>query len=170
MASGLEDKWRNMTLTEADSDALIEDDEPDELTEELVAHSLVGKLMTNIPFNPEALKNTMKSLWKPTKGLVVREIEDNIFGDREKVLDQGPWSFDGKLLLLKEIRKGEQPAEMNFDKARFWVKAYQIPVDKRRKSMAMSIANKMGTFIDYDGSDPFGYKKYMRFRVDLEVS
>ncbi|KAL2929274.1 Lipoprotein PrgK [Bienertia sinuspersici] len=48
-------------------------------------------------------------------------------GDREKVMDQGPWSFDGKLLLLKDVKRGEQPAEMSFNMARFWVKVYQVP-------------------------------------------
>ncbi|KAL2903855.1 hypothetical protein RDABS01_002565 [Bienertia sinuspersici] len=178
MATNLEERWKALTLTEAEDDALVcEEEEVDEVSDQLVALSLVGKLLTNAPFNPEALKNTMRSLWKPTKSLVVREIEDNIFvfqfflrADREKVLEQGPWSFDGKLLLLKEVKKGEQPAEMAFNIARFWVKAYQIPVDRRRRSMAVAIANKMGKFVDFDGTDPFGYKKYMRFRVDLDIS
>ncbi|KAL2935262.1 RNA-binding E3 ubiquitin-protein ligase MEX3C [Bienertia sinuspersici] len=117
MASELEEKWRSMTLTEAESDALVE--ELDELFEQLVAHSMVGKLMTNTPFNPEALKNTMRSLWKLVKGLV---------GDREKVLYQGPWSFD----------------------------VYQIMVDKWRESMEMPIANKMGTFVEFDEPNAFG--------------
>ncbi|KAL2938973.1 hypothetical protein RDABS01_022422 [Bienertia sinuspersici] len=177
MASGLEEKWKAMSLTEEEEDALICDDDPEELSEQLVAHSLVGKLLTDSPFNPEALTNTMRNLWKPSKGLVVREIENNIFvfqffskGDREKVMDQGPWSFDGKLLLLKDVKRGEQPAEMSFNMARFWVKVYQVPVDRRKKSMAMAIANRIGTFVEFDSSDSFGYRKFMRFRVDLDIS
>ncbi|KAL2895154.1 hypothetical protein RDABS01_011063 [Bienertia sinuspersici] len=168
MASSLEEKWKAMSLTEEEEDALICDDDPDELSEQLVAHSLVGKL---------GLKNTMRNLWKPSKGLVVREIENNIFvfqffskGDREKVMDQGSWSFDGKLLLLKDVKRGEQPAKMSFNMARFWVKVYQVPVDRRKKSMAMAIANRIGTFVEFDSSNPFGYRKFMRFRVDLDIS
>ncbi|KAL2903860.1 hypothetical protein RDABS01_002570 [Bienertia sinuspersici] len=168
MVANLEERWKALSLTKAEDDALVcEEEEVDEVSDQLVALSLVGKLLTNAPFNPEALKNTMRSLWKPTKSLVVREIEDNIFvfqfflwADREKVLEQGPWLFDGKLLLLKEVKKGEQPAEMAFNIVRFWVKAYQIPVDRRRRSMAVAIANKMGKFVDFDGTDPFGYKKF----------
>ncbi|KAL2928887.1 UDP-N-acetylmuramoyl-L-alanyl-D-glutamate--LD-lysine ligase, partial [Bienertia sinuspersici] len=159
-----------LSLTEAEEDALIcEDEETDELLDQLVAHSLVGTLLTDTPYNPEAFKNTMRSLWKPSRGLVVREIENNIFvfqffskADREKVLDQGPWSFDDRLLLLKEDKKGDHPTEMKFNITRFWVKAYQIPVDRRKKLMAMAIANRMGVFVDFDGNDPFGYRKYMR--------
>ncbi|KAL2896730.1 Minor capsid protein L2 [Bienertia sinuspersici] len=102
MASGLEDKWKNLMLTDAEEDTLVCEDEPYDLIDELVSHSLVGKLLTDTPFNPKALNNTMKNLWKPSKGLVVREIENSVFvfqfcskSDREKVLEQGPWSFDG---------------------------------------------------------------------------
>ncbi|KAL2926627.1 Collagen alpha-1(XIV) chain [Bienertia sinuspersici] len=153
MASGLEDKWKNLMFTDAKEDTLVCEDEPDDLTDELVSHSLVGKLLTDTPFNPKALNNTMRNLWKPLKGLVVREIENSIFVfqfysklDREKVLEQGPWV------------------------ARFWVKAYQLSVNKRKRLMAMVVANKMGTFVDFDELDPFSYKKYMRFRVDIDVS
>ncbi|KAL2925942.1 hypothetical protein RDABS01_000013 [Bienertia sinuspersici] len=161
MANGLEDKWKALSLTAAEEDALVVEDEADELSDQLVAHNLAGKLLSDAPYNPEALKITMSRA-----GLVVREIENNIFvfqffskSDREKVLEQGPWSFDGKLLLLKEVNKGEQPAEMTFNMVRSWVKVYQLPVDKRRKPMAMAIANKMGSFVEFDGTDPFDYKK-----------
>ncbi|KAL2896762.1 Cellular nucleic acid-binding protein [Bienertia sinuspersici] len=85
-------------------------------------------------------------------------------------MEQGPWSLDGKLLLLKEIIVGEQPAETVFDRVQFWIKANQLPMDKRRKSMVMAMANKMGSFVDFDTSDPFGYKKYTRFRVEIDPS
>ncbi|KNA16728.1 hypothetical protein SOVF_086500, partial [Spinacia oleracea] len=35
--------------------------------------------------------------------------------------------------------------------------------------MAMSMASRMGKFVEYDESDPLGWKKYMRFRVDLRL-
>ncbi|KAL2924423.1 Cellular nucleic acid-binding protein [Bienertia sinuspersici] len=34
--------------------------------------------------------------------------------------------------------------------------------------MAIVMANKMGKFVEFDSSDPFGYKKFMRFRVDID--
>ncbi|KAL2895815.1 Speract receptor [Bienertia sinuspersici] len=102
MVDELSDKWKKTSLIDAEEEALVWDDEPDGLMDELVAHSLALKLITESPFNSEALKNIMKNLWKLTKGLVAREIKNNIFIfqffsklDREKVMDQGTWSFDG---------------------------------------------------------------------------
>ncbi|KAL2895825.1 hypothetical protein RDABS01_000823 [Bienertia sinuspersici] len=126
MVDELSDKWKKTSLIDAEEEALVWDDEPDGLMDELVAHSLAPKLITESPFNSEVLKNIMKNLWKPTKGLVAREIKNNNFIfqffsklDREKVMDQGTWSFD----------------------------AYQFPARKRKKTMAMT--NKIWQFIQF---------------------
>lgn len=137
---------------------------------------LVGKLLSKNPYSIDALKNTMKSAWQLEGGVVVREIENSIFMfqffsmlDKQKVLDNGPWSFDGSPLLLKEVDYEMQPSEITFDSIRFWVKAYDVPLSKCTKSMAISLDSKMGKFVEYDESDPLGWNKYMCFRVDLRL-
>lgn len=42
MANSLEENWKNLTFTNAEEDALVCEDE---LTDELLWHSLVGKLL-----------------------------------------------------------------------------------------------------------------------------
>lgn len=42
-----------------------------------------------------------------------------------------------------------------------------VPLNKRTKSMAKSLAEKMGTFVEFDETDPISWSKYMRFRVDV---
>jgi len=42
------------------------------------------------------------------------------------MLDEGPWAFDWKILLIKERKGLEQPWEIKFNIVRFWVKAYDI--------------------------------------------
>uniref|UniRef100_A0A803LVT3 Zinc knuckle CX2CX4HX4C domain-containing protein n=1 Tax=Chenopodium quinoa TaxID=63459 RepID=A0A803LVT3_CHEQI len=36
--------------------------------------------------------------------------------------------------------------------------------------MAISMASNIGSFVEYDESDPIGWNKYMRFRVDLKLN
>lgn len=62
--------------------------------------------------------------------MVIKEIK-NIFvfeffaqSDKNHVLNEGPWSFDGHLLLLKQMTGVEQPSEVKFTIARIWMKAY----------------------------------------------
>ncbi|KAL2920896.1 Polyribonucleotide nucleotidyltransferase, partial [Bienertia sinuspersici] len=124
MENELAEKWKQLSLTKAKEDKLVYENEPDEVMDEL------GNQNNIFVFQFSAKAN------------------------KEKVLDQGPWSFDKKLLLLKEVVAGEHPAEMVFNAVRFWVKVYQLPVDKRKKSMAAAMTNKMGKFVDLDPSKP----------------
>ena len=64
------------------------------------------KVLTNKPFNRDAFKNTMISVWKRSKPVCI-EVGDNIFVfqfkhivDRRKVLMLGPWSFDKAVVLM----------------------------------------------------------------------
>lgn len=141
-----------------------------------VGLALVGKLFTNSVFNIEAMKSVLRSSWKPLKGMVVREIDKNLFVfqffcpmDRAKVIDQSPWSFDNHLLLLKEISGLEQPKDLDFNTVDFSIKVYNVPFVKRSKALAQAIGNKVGQFLDFDDSDISGWSKYMRIRVRLRV-
>ncbi|KAL2941280.1 hypothetical protein RDABS01_029630 [Bienertia sinuspersici] len=131
--------------------------------------------MTNNPFSMEALKNTMKIAWRLGREVVVREIEHNLFifqffspMDKAKILEEGPWSFNGPPPLLKEVDHEIQPSEIVFDMIRFWVKVEDMQLNKRTRAMAISLAASMGEFVDFDDSDPIGWSKYMRFRVDIK--
>ncbi|KAL2921547.1 hypothetical protein RDABS01_013038 [Bienertia sinuspersici] len=90
--------------------------------------------------------------------------------DKMKVLEEGLWSFFGAPLLLKEVEEGIQPSEIVFDSIRFWVKAEDVPLNKRRKCMAISLASSMGEFVEFDEMDPIGWRKYLRFRVDIKLN
>ncbi|KAL2905528.1 Argininosuccinate synthase [Bienertia sinuspersici] len=99
------------------------------------------------------------------KGITVRDIENNLFmfsflsaSDKAKVLDDGPWSFDKSPLLLKEIENDEHPSEISLDTIHFWVKAYDVPLDKCTKSMAVSMASKMDLGLD---NGVYGVSGYM---------
>uniref|UniRef100_A0A803ML34 DUF4283 domain-containing protein n=1 Tax=Chenopodium quinoa TaxID=63459 RepID=A0A803ML34_CHEQI len=176
MAAVLENKIKGMTLIEEEEEIVDCDMEEEEEINEQLMLCLVGKLLTSNPFSIDVMKNTMRSAWKLNKGMVVREIDNNVFifqffaySNKIKVLEEGLWTFDGVPLILKEIEEGIQPSKLVFDTARLWVKVEDLPLNKRTKSMAISMASKMGTFVDFDEFDPIGWSKYMRFRVDLKI-
>jgi len=63
---------------------------------------------------------------KTAKGLVVRNLDSNLFAfqssslaDKEYVLNEGPWSFDGYILLLKQMKGMEVLSSITFSMARF---------------------------------------------------
>jgi len=153
MADGLEEAWKKMSLTEEDAQVLDFDEEtPAKKTEE-IEPSLVGKLMTEGNFNVR----TMKNVWKPSKGLVIRDLDVNLFvfqfflhADRAYVFNEGPWAFDGNLLLLKEWTGLDQPSEIQFTSVRFWVKVYDVPAMRQTKKYEEFIGSQIGTFVNYE--------------------
>ncbi|KAL2900684.1 Urease accessory protein UreD 2 [Bienertia sinuspersici] len=144
---GLEDKLQGLTMTE-EEEAIIEceEDEEGEVVKEQLQLCLVGKILTHNPFSVDAMKNTLKLAWRLGKGMVVREIERNMFIfqffsalDKLKVIDGGSWSSRRAL-------------------------------DKRTSAMVKSMATSIGEIVEFDNSDPIGWSKYMRFRVDLNIN
>lgn len=176
MEDNLDLKLQGMQLTEEEEEIIVCEEEEDDTISEQLMLCLVGKLLTSNPFSVEAMKNTMRAAWRLSKGMVVREIDSKVFifqffslADKQKVMEDGLWTFDGAPLILKEVEEGIQPSELVFDTVRIWVKAEDVPLNKRTKAMAVTIAKSLGSFVEYDENDPIGWSKYMRFRVDLRL-
>ena len=80
------------------------------------------------------------------------------------MLNEGPWAFNGHLLLLKEITDLEQPADVTFDIARFGVKAYSIPPLKQTPEFTKVLGSQLGTFYGYDEANLYcGADKSVNF-------
>ncbi|KAL2931806.1 hypothetical protein RDABS01_037216 [Bienertia sinuspersici] len=125
---GLEEKLKGLEMTE-DEEEIIDCIEEDETIDEQLQLCLVGKLLTNNPFSFDAMKNTLKISWHLGKGMIVREIENNMFifqffsmPDKRKVMEEGPWSFSGVPISLKEVNEGVQPSEITFETIRVDIK------------------------------------------------
>jgi len=79
MAGNLEEAWSRLSLTEEEATFVEFEEEMLVEKKEEIALSLLGKLLTDSSFNPYVMKNVLKSIWKPSNGLVVRDLDDNLF-------------------------------------------------------------------------------------------
>jgi len=177
MADSLDLAWDKLTLTEEEAAVVVfEGDSPAEKEEE-IALSLVGKLLCEGSFNARVMKTVLKNIWKPVKGVVIRDLASNLFvfqffseADKNFVLNEGPWAFDGHLLLLRPWTGLEQPSELTFSVARFWVKAYDVPGLRQTKAFAEFLGSQIGSFVDCEEANLLGADKALCFRVDVDVS
>lgn len=69
--------------------------------------TLVGRFLTDRPIRSHIMKERMAGVWRPGRGVNIRDAGPSIFLfqffhqlDLQKVLKQGPWSFDKNLLIL----------------------------------------------------------------------
>ncbi|KAJ8439338.1 LOW QUALITY PROTEIN: hypothetical protein Cgig2_022475 [Carnegiea gigantea] len=58
------------------------------------------------------MKTVFKNVWKPSRGVVIRDLDRNLFAfqfftpaGRDYFLNKGPWAFDGNILLLRTITR-----------------------------------------------------------------
>lgn len=73
--------WEKLKLTEEENIVFSGDfDDPNENKARLqISLILVGKMLTCSPFNTEALKKTVTSIWRLKENVSIRSMESNLF-------------------------------------------------------------------------------------------
>ncbi|KAL9462410.1 hypothetical protein AB3S75_000419 [Citrus x aurantiifolia] len=96
-------------------------------------YCLVGRFLTDKVINFGAMKNTMAALWRPGKGVCMKDLSPTLFLvqffheiDIKRVLDSRPWTFDQHILLVHRLEADEQPQQVPLFHTTFWVQAYNI--------------------------------------------
>lgn len=137
---------------------------------------LIGSLITSRPFNSFALQSTMKGAWRVKKGFNFREISTNLFSfqfsnevEKNRILNNGPWSFDRSLLVLREPGR-EQPTKMKFDHASFWVRFYDLPIGLYNRESAAILGARTGKVTELNEGTLAVYGKYLRIRVQVDIT
>jgi len=89
-------------------------------------HRLVGKFLTKIIINVEAVAQKFKPLWKPMGELKIRDVGGNILVfefddalDLERVLEFEPWSYDKSLVIFQKTESMESAPSLDFSMTAF---------------------------------------------------
>ncbi|KAJ8421714.1 hypothetical protein Cgig2_020705 [Carnegiea gigantea] len=164
-----------MALTAGEEEIVEFEKKFDEEKADQIALSHIRKLYTTNTFDIEGMKSTFKNVWKPTKELVTKELDQNLFifhfpskADKEAVLNEGPCTLDDRTLLLKELDGLEK--YLVSDIVRFRVKVYNVPRLKQTKAFAECLANLMGKFVSMDVDNLVGIDKSLNFIVDINIT
>lgn len=167
-----------LSLSVDEDEELVLDIESEETITEFSEFCLVGRFLTDRHVNFNAMKHRLASIWRPGKGICIKEINSHLFLfqffhilDLKRVMDGGPWSFDNHLLLLHHLKRGEVPTSLPLFHAQFWIQIHDLPVGFMSESVGRQLGNFIGTFKEYDlnnNSDGL-WKNYMRIQVSLDV-
>lgn len=76
---------------------------------------LVGRFLTDYPIDFRVMQHKMASLWKPGRGVYVKELKHNIFifqfyheVDIKRVIDDSPWTFGRLQLVFERLKPGDE--------------------------------------------------------------
>ncbi|KAI8004921.1 Uncharacterized protein LOK49_LG08G03245 [Camellia lanceoleosa] len=178
MVDSIADLASRLALTVDKKDTVVVDELLTTSFSERAGLGLVGKVLTTRPFNVEAMKSTLMTVWRPAKGMDFHVIGVNLFlfhfhhvADKRRVLLNGPWSFNKHLLLLNEVDAHLQPSEVLLSEATFWIQVHNLPLISMTKAVGYLIGNKIGSTVDVEyGADRMAFGRYMRIRVTLNVA
>jgi 14-3-3 protein epsilon len=123
------------------------------------------------------MKVRMADLWKPVKGVTIKEATQGKFlfhfahpFDMEAVLNGGPWTFDNNMLLLEQVQIGMQIENIPLVHTTMWVQIHNLPMGLMKENVGMRLANYIGSFVEYDKNNGSSFwRQYMRVRVKLDV-
>ncbi|KAL2905711.1 hypothetical protein RDABS01_004421 [Bienertia sinuspersici] len=179
MAEELAKELQNFHLTE-EEEAVIGLNQQSSNTngsKNKISLMMVSNLLTGKPFNFEAMKRTLHTMWRLKHDVAIRMVENNLFifqfsstNDKEKVIQGAPWFFDNQLLLIMDINGDDQLSDIEFKSTPCWVRIYDMPFAWRNDASPKEVGECMGGFIEFDNSDPLGLDNFMRLKVLIDIA
>lgn len=121
---------------------------------------------------------TMRKVWKVGgsicfydvgRGIMLAEFDEHY--DKQRVLHDGSWNFDKRLLLTQEFEGGMQVRDIDIKETSFWVRILNLPLMARNERVGELVGATMGVFEEVDlkqGEIKWG--EYMRIQVHLDVT
>ncbi|KAJ8755012.1 hypothetical protein K2173_015524 [Erythroxylum novogranatense] len=139
---------------------------------------LVGRFLTEKGINFMALKQTLASLWRPSLGTSVQQIEDeNLYMfcfyhvvDMDRVMNMSPWTFNGQVLLLEKIGEHKHPSLVPLFHVYMWLQVHNLRDGYWFERVAERIGNEVGEYVEVDSASFRNQvKTFMRLRVKFDV-
>ncbi|XP_031091105.1 uncharacterized protein LOC115996104 [Ipomoea triloba] len=139
--------------------------------------AVVGRLLTDRPIKFPMVRDTMAGVWRSGKGVTIKELQHNLFlfqfyhqFDLTRVLEDGLWSFEQNLLLVKRLDENQSPLNVALTHAEFWVQVHNLPMGFMSVRVAEAVGNYVGRFVAADHNNFGGsWKTFMHVRVEIDV-
>ncbi|XP_019173224.1 PREDICTED: uncharacterized protein LOC109168694 [Ipomoea nil] len=137
----------------------------------------VGRFLTSKVVKLEYMRQVMASIWQPVWGMQATEIQSRLFmfifydeTDMQRVLDEGPWSFDNNTLVCRQVEADVRPAAVELKSVDMWVQLYDLPLGYTSGAVLEQAANFNGSFVKVDDRYPRApWKTFHRVRVSIPV-
>lgn len=174
----ISEKYANLSINEDEGEGLVLEEMPVEEGGVDNTFCLVGSLLTTRRMNFEAMKETLASIWKPVKGVYMEETSyPNLFifkffhvMDMQRVLNDGPWTFNQQVLLLKKLEGDEQMSQIKIKDLYIWIQVYDLPIGFNSDFILKSTGNYVGKFMESDPKNFKGiWRNYLRIKVAIDV-
>lgn len=172
------DEYANLSINDEGEEGLILEDFTADTPKVEYTHCLVGRFLSNRKVNFVAMHDTLSSIWRPVKGVFIDATSfPNMFLfkffhelDVQRVLNDGPWTFNQQVLLLKKLETDEQLANVKLFDLYIWIQVYDLPIGFNSEFILKSIGNYIGHFLETDLKNFQDiWRNYLRVKVTVDV-
>lgn len=119
----------------------------------------------------------MASLWRPGKGLYVKQLEANRFIfqfyheiDVKRVCDGSPWTFGKHQLVFVRLKEGDNPRNVAINNLDMWVQLHGMASGFMSQRVVCDVGNYIGKFIESDANNFIDvWREYLRIRVSIPL-
>lgn len=167
-----------LNISDDDQEGLVLEELPTDKQNGDYDRCVIGSFLTNRKVNFGAMQETLSAIWRPVKGVFMEETTyPNLFIfkffhelDMKMVLNDGPWTFNQQVLLLKKLDINEQLKDVKLTEIFIWLQIYDLPVGFNSECILKSIGNYVGKFVEADEKNFEGsWRNYLRVKVALDV-
>jgi hypothetical protein len=142
------------------------------------SYCIVGKLLVERTMSKEVIKTPLIRAWHPMGWVSFKELGTNLFlidsknqGDKDRVLEGHPWTFGGDLVSIVDFDGVTPPSQLDFDKAAFWVRMYDLPLACMSIKAGNQIGATVGKVEEVDvNEEGVGWGKYLRVKILLDLT
>lgn len=157
MAEALEILWKKLKVTEEEEVSVNLGRECTRAAKERGKNCLVMKVLSRRGIMLDALRKTIRMLWKPNKSIQISIIEEEMFlvefddeRDKRRAMEISPWHYEKQLVLLQDFEKDQDPKDIVFRWSPFWVQIYNLPLKHRTRETRMAIGASLGEVMEVD--------------------
>ncbi|XP_074355968.1 uncharacterized protein LOC141695634 [Apium graveolens] len=172
----IEMQMADLDIANEENEELIFDDGVEEEINRFELYT-GGQFLTEKNVNICAMKTKMADLWKPAMGINIKDLKPGLFlfqfyhkDDMKWVSSNGPWTFDGALLVTNVIKVGEDPTRVSLFEVDFWIQIHDLPVGYMSEVVGKQLGNFFGSFLQYDSKiNSSIWREFMRLRVRVDI-
>lgn len=137
----------------------------------------VGRFLTESTINFQAMQHKMASLWRPGKGMYVKQLEANRFNfqfyhelDITRVCKGSPWSFGRFHLVFERMKEGDNPRTMMINNLEIWVQLHGMGSGFISQRVVTDVGNYIGKFVESDANNFMDvWREFLRVRVAIPL-
>lgn len=173
----IERGFEMLNLEDEEHGGLVYEERVEELSEIDLRWCLLGRFLTDYPIDFQAMQHKLASLWRPGRGMYVKQIDTNRYLfqfyhelDIKRVVEGSPWTFGRFHLVFERLKEGDNPRTISINKMDIWVQLHNMSAGFMSQRVVQDIGNYIGEFVESDANNFVGvWREFLRVRVSISL-